>query len=222
MKRPGSLASAVLLLALALSCCNADETPAPSTQPSGAPTVSSSPTASPAPSQTPTISSAPTKSATPSVQPSGGPTGTPSSAVVESPAPSAVGANGTQAPTIIPGGTAAPTTPTLSTTAPTLAPVVPPASHKKWSFWRFVEKTIAWFMLLVLALLAFGAFMSNRYRIYFFLRGVWYTILRFECTGWILRKLRLSHSYEPVDPGLNTVIFENEMDQGLLMRETDT
>jgi len=91
------------------------------------------------------------------------------------------------------------------------------------SFFRFIEKTIALFIFLVLSLLAFGAIMSNRYRIYFFLRGVWYTILGLECTRWIMRKLRISDGgYQPVDRGLNTVIFENEMDQGLLMRETDT
>lgn len=108
--------------------------------------------------------------------------------------------------------------PTTITEAPTS---VAPATHHM-SFLRFIEKTIALFILLVLSLLAFGAIMANRYRIYFFLRGVWYTILSMECTRWVLRKLRISPDYTPVDPGLNTVIFESEMDRGLLMRETDT
>jgi len=60
--------------------------------------------------------------------------------------------------------------------------------------------------------------MSNRYRIYFFLRGVWYTISRMECTMWIKRKLRLGDSMQ-VDTSLNTIIFDNEMTEGLLMRE---
>jgi hypothetical protein len=66
--------------------------------------------------------------------------------------------------------------------------------------------------------------MANRYRIYFFLRGVWYTILQMECTLWILRKLGLAQyfGYQAVDTSLNSSIFENELNEGLLMRETDT
>ena len=66
--------------------------------------------------------------------------------------------------------------------------------------------------------------MANRYRIYFFLRGVWYTILQMECTLWLMRKLRIADyfGYQPVDTSLTTSIFSNEMDEGLLMRETDT
>jgi len=88
------------------------------------------------------------------------------------------------------------------------------------SFWRIIGKTIAWLILIGLSVLAFGAIMSNRYRIYFFLRGVWYTILRMPCTIWVLRKLRLS-DYQPVDNSLNTIIFDNEMQEGLLMQEND-
>ena len=64
--------------------------------------------------------------------------------------------------------------------------------------------------------------MSNRYRIYYFLRGVWYTILGLECTQFILNKLRLGGGREAMDTGLNTIIFDNEMSEGLLLRETDT
>ena len=35
-----------------------------------------------------------------------------------------------------------------------------------------------------------------------------------------MRKLRLG-DYQPVDTGLNTVIFEHEMDEGLLMRNNN-
>ena len=64
--------------------------------------------------------------------------------------------------------------------------------------------------------------MQNRYRIYFFLRGVWYTILRMQCTHWILVKLRLRDD-AGLDPSLNAALFENDgMDQELLMRENDT
>mmetsp|Transcript_3213 Transcript_3213/g.6137 ORF Transcript_3213/g.6137 Transcript_3213/m.6137 type:complete len:239 (+) Transcript_3213:100-816(+) len=131
----------------------------------------------------------------------------------------------TQAPT-----TAAPTVPG-TTPAPTVVPTSQPSGgdkpappHHGISFFRFVEKTIAYLILLVLALLGFGAFMANRYRIYFFLRGVWYTILQMECTLWLIRQLRLSDyfGYQPVDPSLNPSIFENELNEGLLMRETDT
>lgn len=67
--------------------------------------------------------------------------------------------------------------------------------------------------------------MANRYRIYFFLRGVGYTILQMECTLWLMRKLRIADyfGYQRVDPSLNTsILFENELNEGLLMRETDT
>lgn len=202
-------------------------------------------------------------------------------ATTPSPTPS------TPAPTTIAPSTAAPTTasPTTlqpSTAAPTAETKAPSSSDSKGiSFWRFVEKTIAYLILLVLALLGFGgtccwtargylrfccccfrlvtshhvpslrpclflnaamffgvnflllhppnrqpngflappfskytlfpttAFMANRYRIYFFLRGVWYTILQMECTLWLMRKLRIAEyfGYQPVDSSLNTSIF---------------
>lgn len=85
---------------------------------------------------------------------------------------------------------------------------------------KYSHRSLQHFSLLVLN----TAFMANRYRIYFFLRGVWYTILQMECTLWLMRKLRIADyfGYQPVDASLNTSIFENEMNEGLLMRETDT
>jgi hypothetical protein len=88
------------------------------------------------------------------------------------------------------------------------------------SFLRIIGKTIAWLIIIALSVVAFGAIMSNRYRIYFFLRGVWYTVLRMDCTAFILRKLRFwDGSSGSVDSSLNTIIFDNEMTEGLLMRE---
>lgn len=101
------------------------------------------------------------------------------------------------------------------TGAPTAAPsdeVVP-----KMSFWKILSKTIAWLIFIGLSVLAFGGIMSHRYRIYFFLRGVWYTIVRMECTQWIFRKLRFGD--QQVDSGLNTIIFDSEMSEGLLLNE---
>lgn len=73
--------------------------------------------------------------------------------------------------------------------------------------------------------------MSHRYRILFFCKGLWYTILRLDCTQYIIAKLRLSRRFDEytasaagqMDGGLNTIIFDssNEMSEGLLMRETD-
>ena len=179
------------------------------------------PTASPSVpgTSTPTVTTPPTGAASSSVPHSSLPPST-------QPSYAPAAATTTDAPTIAPTTaasppptTAAPTT-VAPTTSPTAVPTQAPSGQRRMSVWRFIEKTIALFILLVLALLAFGAIMSNRYRIYFFLRGVWYTILSMECTGWIMRKLRLG-DYQPVDTGLNTVIFEHEMDEGLLMRNNN-
>ncbi|KAL7566428.1 hypothetical protein ACA910_000909 [Epithemia clementina (nom. ined.)] len=170
-----------------------------------APTVSLSPTSAPSTN----ASSASINTTSPVASP-------PSSAPSISPvAPNKTRAPSTAKPAPVP--TKAPVV--APTVAPTKAAATPAAPHRM-SIWRFIEKTIALCVVLVLSLLAFGAIMSNRYRIYFFLRGVWYTILGMECTGWIMRKLRMG-DYQPVDPGLNTVIFEHEMDEGLLMRDSD-
>lgn len=92
-------------------------------------------------------------------------------------------------------------------------------------FWKWYRRFECNFWTILATLVFFiTAFMANRYRIYFFLRGVWYTILQMDCTLWLIRKLRLSDyfGYQPVDQTLNSSIFENELNEGLLMRETDT
>ena len=63
--------------------------------------------------------------------------------------------------------------------------------------------------------------MSNRYRIFYFLRGCWYTVLAWDCTQFLIRKAT-GRDYQPVDASLNTIIFEgnNEMTDGLLLQET--
>lgn len=64
--------------------------------------------------------------------------------------------------------------------------------------------------------------MSNRYRIYFFLRGVWFTVRRMECTLWILRKLpwnREAASSSGME--YNLMDGESELTGGLLMNEHD-
>jgi hypothetical protein len=78
-----------------------------------------------------------------------------------------------------------------------------------------------------LSVLAFGACMSNRYRIYYYLRGSWYRFLRMDCTQWILRKTRLDGYFfgGRSSSSLNDIIFEggggaSDLHEGLLMRET--
>lgn len=138
------------------------------------------------------------------------------------PTPSPQPANATIAPT--------PSVPQNSTLPPTMAPTAyseHELPHHHMSFWRMMGKTLAWLILIGLSVVAFGAIMSHRYRIYFFLRGLWYTVWRLDCTRWILSKLRLGDRFGggsgggDVDGGLNTIIFDNEMNEGLLMRESD-
>lgn len=63
---------------------------------------------------------------------------------------------------------------------------------------------------------AFGAIMSNRYRIYFYLRGNWYSLL--QKIKWSRRRGRDGSASSST---LNDIIFlENDMQEGLLMRET--
>merc|ERR1712232_929497 len=107
------------------------------------------------------------------------------------------------------------------TDAPTSPPTAPPHHHA--SIGKIIGKTIAWLILIALSVLLFGAVMSHRYRIFYFLRGVWYTVLGMECTRWILVKLHLSQYFlsSASDPGsLNTIIFDQgDPTEGLLMRE---
>lgn len=71
--------------------------------------------------------------------------------------------------------------------------------------------------MIFLGVLAFGAVMNHRYRIYYFLRGVWFTLLGLPCTNYILAKLGIRHdAYQPT----NTILFDNELSEGLLMQES--
>jgi len=67
--------------------------------------------------------------------------------------------------------------------------------------------------------------MSNRYQIYYAMRGVWYTILQMECTRWILSKInfgsRGGHGGGGTGSSLNEIIFDNnDLSEGLLMGDT--
>ena len=114
-------------------------------------------------------------------------------------------------------------------TTPTSAPSAADKNHKPEhphvSFLRIIGKGIAWMILLFLGTLAFGGFMQHRYRIYYFARGCYYTVLRLGCTQWILSKLRFNRGGGGgggfVDNSLNTIIFDNEMTEGLLMQENN-
>lgn len=83
--------------------------------------------------------------------------------------------------------------------------------------------------LIVLAVVAFGGIMNHRYRIFYFLRGVWYIILGLECTGWLLERLGRrrgggggGRDQQPMnDSSQYTILFDNEMSEGLLMRESN-
>jgi hypothetical protein len=153
-------------------------------------------------------------------------------------APTAVNHN-TSAPTIAPTNstdTPAPTSTPVGTSPPTAAPITaapvisssptteptanPEDASHHVSFFRILTKTIAWLILLGLGLLAFGAIMNHRYRIYFFFRGVWLTLRQLRCSQWILQKLRIG-DYGSVDAGLNTIIFDNDMTEGLLLQENN-
>jgi hypothetical protein len=102
--------------------------------------------------------------------------------------------------------------------------------------WRVLFKTLAWLLFAGLAVLGFAACMTHRYRIYYYLRGLWYTFLRLECTQWILHKLRLERFFFGGGgsggggggrgsnyTSLNEIIFDTnlgDLQEGLLMRET--
>ncbi|GAX18012.1 hypothetical protein FisN_18Hu225 [Fistulifera solaris] len=166
------------------------------------------------------------------------PTMAPTNATLPTPSPS--NNTTTMVPTAAPhnnNATFAPTrAPTTNTTTmaptpapshtPSTTPTAAPSSNnneqtkRHWSFWSIMAKTIAWCIIILLVFLGFGAFMSNRYRIYYFLRGVWYSLLAMDCTQRIWRKLT---GRGTVDSGLNTIIFEDnpDMSDGLLLRETD-
>ena len=92
------------------------------------------------------------------------PTLAPAAAPTKSPAPTT-----RRVPTAHPSHHYTP--PGNETEAPSSAPaVLPPPKHN--SIGRVIGKTIGWLFLIALSVLCFGAIMSNRYRIYYALRGV--------------------------------------------------
>jgi hypothetical protein len=84
---------------------------------------------------------------------------------------------------------------------------------------RILGKTLAWLILIALSVLMFGACMSNRYRIYYHVRGLWYALLRWHGTQWVIRKLRLDRFFGGQESSLNDIIFDNDLQEGLLMQD---
>jgi len=154
-----------------------------------------------------------TVSPSPSVSPSSNATtNSPSPSVSPTPAPS----DETVTPTTSPPTTAPPSTAPPTTAPPTPYPTHHP--HHEWwkSLWKFLLKTVCWMFIAVLFFFAFGAVMSNRYRIYYYLRGSWYSLLQ------KLKWSRLSgRDGSAPSSTLNDIIFsDNDLQEGLLMRET--
>jgi hypothetical protein len=107
--------------------------------------------------------------------------------------------------------------------APTTAPTT---SRGHVSIVKILAKTVAWLILILLSVVAFGAAMSHRYRIYYFLRTSYYTCLGWPCTRWLRSQLPrflggdgASGSYSSMD--VHTILFDNDMNEGLLMRESE-
>jgi len=129
----------------------------------------------------------------------------------------------TLTPTTAPPTTAEPTTATPTTTPsttvpPTNVPPSPSPTHHRdwWKITKFVLKTVFWIVVAGLFFFAFGAAMSNRYRIYYFVRGSWYSFLR---------KLKSSRASgrdgSAPSSTLNDIIFsDNNLQEELLIRET--
>jgi hypothetical protein len=140
----------------------------------------------------------------PSVSPSSNATTiSPSPSIAPSPAPS----------------TATPTTSPPTTAPPTTSPPTPsPTQHhprREWwrNFGKFLLKAVCWIFIVGLFFFAFGAVMSNRYRIYYYLRDAWYSLLR---------KLKWKQSDGSAPSAiLNDIIFsDNDLQEGLLGRAT--
>jgi len=127
----------------------------------------------------------------------------------------------TAPPTTAPPTTAPPTTAPPTTAPPTPSPTSSPTQHPHHEWWinlgKFLLKTVCWMFIAGLFFFAFGAVMSNRYRIYYYLRGLWYSMLQ------KLKGLRRSGSDGSAPSStLNDIIFSDNSDlqEGLLMRET--
>lgn len=165
-----------------------------------------------------------------------------------SPAPSSPNTTISPAPTVAPTTSNETTSPVPTATPETPAPTVAPTSHSdsnddddynkhhhnhhhhRFHWWKIIVHTLGWLLLAGLSLLGFGACMSNRYRLYYYARGVWYSFLRAEATQWVLTKLRLDGwvyggrsrgggGRGGGDSSLNDIIFEGG-GEGLLMQDT--
>jgi len=158
-----------------------------------------------------------------------------SASLVPTPTPSynitTISSSPSVAPTLMPtNNSPSPTTTPVTTKPspiPTLSPTTSPTQNNKkdhewWNnVWKVIMKSIFWLFMAGLSVLAFGAIMSNRYRIYYYLRGIWYTFTH---------KLRrfsplIRRTDTNADPSstLNQIIFsddDNDLQEGLLMRET--
>lgn len=190
-------------LACMLSLCSAETetaSPAPSQN-----VTSSTPTPAPSgnSSVTPTLSMPPTISMPPTVSPT--------LSVVPTPSNSSIPPSYPPSPN--------PSNP--PTSLPTPTPTTPQHHHKhKPSLWRILGKTLAWLVIIALSVLLFGAIMSNRYRIYYYIRSGWYSFLRSDRTQWVVRKLHLQRFFGGQEPSLNEIIFDNNLGEGLLMQES--
>lgn len=122
----------------------------------------------------------------------------------------------TPAPTLTPS-TSPPTTAEPTTQSPTTtSPSPSPTQHQKW--WKIVKlvlKTGFWMLVAGVFFFAFGAAMSNRYRIYYYVRGLWYSFLR------KLKSLRGGQNGDATSSTLNDIIFsDSDLQEGLLMRDS--
>ncbi len=149
-----------------------------------------------------------TVSPAPSISPSSNAT-----TIHPSPAPSV-------SPTTPEPTTEEPTTSPPTTIAPTLPPTPAPTPHHRHEWWinlfKFLIKTALWGFVAILFFFAFGAVMSNRYRIYYYLRGSWYSLLRKLKWPW-----QSGRDGSAPSSTLNDIIFsDNDLQEGLLMRET--
>lgn len=119
--------------------------------------------------------------------------------------------------------------------SPSAAPSTTAPPPHKASIGKIIAKTLGWLILIALSVLLFGAAMSNRYQIYYALRGVWYTMLQMQCTRrimaklnactrWLMAKLNLRSrdgGGTAASGSLNEIIFDNnDLTEGLLMGDT--
>lgn len=207
----------IVAIASLIAICQSADTIAPTQAPSET-NMTAAPTMSP---------SNWTNTSAPTISPSSNttaPTAAPTSNTTEpttSPTPSPSQSNTTEPPTSSPTDNPTDTTST-PTSSPSTSPTidVPPAHHKA-SIGKIIAKTFGWLILIALSVLIFGAAMSNRYQIYYALRGIWYTILQMECTRWIITKLNIGGRGGGTNTSLNEIIFDNnDLTEGLLMGDT--